>query len=125
MTALVAAAADLGVPATPHCYGDEGAKRAVRAGVRSIEHANLASSETLKMIEDAGTFLVPTQYTIVDDARNAFNQDHWTGAPASSRASSRRTSSTAPSGSPAAGSTSPSARTPACSRTATTGASSR
>lgn len=81
MTALVAAAADLGVPATPHCYGDEGAKRAVRAGVRSIEHANLASSETLKMIEDAGIFLVPTQYTIVDDARNAFNQDHWTGAP--------------------------------------------
>ncbi|MBO2465459.1 metal-dependent hydrolase family protein [Actinomadura violacea] len=82
MTALVGAAADLGVPATPHCYGDEGARRAVRAGVRSIEHANLASAQTLKMIEDAGVFVVPTQYTIVDDARNAFNEDHWKGVPA-------------------------------------------
>ncbi len=82
MTALVAAAADLGVPATPHCYGDEGARRAVRAGVRSIEHANLASAETLKMIEDAGVFVVPTQYTIITDARNAFNEGHWRGAPA-------------------------------------------
>ncbi|MFB4309504.1 amidohydrolase family protein [Actinomadura sp. GTD37] len=82
MTALVSAAADLGVPATPHCYGDEGARRAVRAGVRSIEHANLASADTLKMIEDAGVFVVPTQYTVVNDARNAFNEGHWRGAPA-------------------------------------------
>ncbi|MEU8343362.1 Imidazolonepropionase [Actinomadura meyerae] len=82
MTALVAAAADLGVPATPHCYGDEGARRAVRAGVRSIEHANLASAETLRMIEDAGVFVVPTQYTIINDARNAFNEGHWRDAPA-------------------------------------------
>ncbi|WP_106400652.1 metal-dependent hydrolase family protein [Actinocorallia populi] len=82
MTALVAAAADLGVPATPHCYGDEGARRAVRAGVRSIEHANLASAETLKMIEDSGVFVVPTQYTVIDDARNAFEEHHWKGVPA-------------------------------------------
>ncbi|WP_217711461.1 hypothetical protein [Actinomadura sp. NAK00032] len=61
MTALVAAAADRGVPATQHRYGDEGTKRAVRAGVRSIEHANLASSETVKMIEDAGIFVAPPQ----------------------------------------------------------------
>ncbi|MGV0634718.1 amidohydrolase family protein [Mycolicibacillus trivialis] len=69
MTALVATAADLGVPATPHSYGDEGIRRAVRAGVRSIEHGNLASSATLRMIEDAGVFLVPTQYAILTGAR--------------------------------------------------------
>lgn len=68
MTALVATAADLGVPATPHCYGDEGIRRAVRAGVRSIEHGNLASAAALRMIEDAGVFVVPTQYAILTGA---------------------------------------------------------
>ncbi|MFE1910050.1 amidohydrolase family protein [Streptomyces anandii] len=38
MDALVATAADLGVPCTPHAYGDEGVARAVRAGVRCVEH---------------------------------------------------------------------------------------
>lgn len=82
MTTLVATAADLGIPATPHCYGDEGVKRAVRAKVRSVEHGNLASPEALKMIEDAGIFLIPTQYTIIDDARKAFDDAYWKGAPA-------------------------------------------
>jgi tryptophan 2-monooxygenase len=45
MDLLVATAADLDVPVTPHSYGDEGIQRAVRAGVRSIEHGNLASAE--------------------------------------------------------------------------------
>lgn len=82
MTALVAAARDLGVPAAPHCYGDEGVKRAVRAGVRSIEHGNLASPEALRMIEDAGIFLVPAQYTVTTHARTAYDDAAWRDAPA-------------------------------------------
>ncbi len=82
MSVLVSTAADLGRPATPHCYGDEGVRRAVRAGVRSIEHGNLATAETLRLMEDEGVFLVPTQYTILDDAQNAFDDDHWHGLPA-------------------------------------------
>jgi imidazolonepropionase-like amidohydrolase len=59
MDVLVATARDLDIPVTPHSYGDEGIRRAVRAGVRSIEHGNLASPETLTMMQDAGVFLVP------------------------------------------------------------------
>jgi imidazolonepropionase-like amidohydrolase len=70
MDVLVATARDLDVPVTPHSYGDEGIQRAVRAGVRSIEHGNLASAETLTMMQDAGVFMVPTQYVIVSKARD-------------------------------------------------------
>ncbi|ORV19102.1 metal-dependent hydrolase family protein [Mycobacterium celatum] len=69
MDILVATATDLDIPVTPHSYGDEGIQRAVRAGVRSIEHGNLASAETLRMMEDAGVFMVPTQYAILSGAR--------------------------------------------------------
>jgi imidazolonepropionase-like amidohydrolase len=77
MNVLVATATDLGVPVTPHSYGDEGIRRAVRAGVRSIEHGNLASAETLRMMEDAGVFMVPTQYAIVSGARRGEDHPMW------------------------------------------------
>lgn len=77
MDALVATAADLDIPVTPHCYGDEGIRRAVRAGVRSIEHGNLASAETLRMMEDAGVFLVPTQYAILSGAQRGDDDPLW------------------------------------------------
>jgi tryptophan 2-monooxygenase len=70
MDVLVATARDLDIPVTPHSYGDEGIRRAVRAGVRSIEHGNLASTETLTMMQDAGVFMVPTQYLILSKARS-------------------------------------------------------
>lgn len=73
MDILVATAADLEIPATPHSYGDDGIQRAVRAGVRSIEHGNLASADTLRMMEDAGVYMVPTQYAIVSGARRDEN----------------------------------------------------
>ena len=85
MTALVATASDLGVPVTPHSYGDEAVKRGVRAGVRSIDHGNLASAEALKMIEDAGVFLVPTQYAVLTDAQHVDDDAYWSGKPAFKR----------------------------------------
>ncbi|AYF74165.1 amidohydrolase family protein [Nocardia yunnanensis] len=81
MDALVSTARDLGRPATPHCYGDEGVRRAVRAGVRSIEHGNLATAETLQMMVEHGVYLVPTQYTILDDARRVDDDEYWAGKP--------------------------------------------
>ncbi len=48
----------LGVAA--HAHGDEGGRAAVAAGVRSIEHGTYLSEETLSMMADRGTFLVPT-----------------------------------------------------------------
>ncbi|HET9874246.1 MAG TPA: amidohydrolase family protein, partial [Mycobacterium sp.] len=81
MDALVTTAADLGIPVTPHSYGDEGIQRAVRAGVRSIEHGNLASAATLRMMEDAGVFLVPTQYAILSGTRRADDDPFWAAVP--------------------------------------------
>jgi imidazolonepropionase-like amidohydrolase len=81
MDVLVATARDLDIPVTPHSYGDEGIRRAVKAGVRSIEHGNLASPETLRMMEDAGVFLVPTQHTILSGARRGKDDPIWLALP--------------------------------------------
>jgi tryptophan 2-monooxygenase len=81
MDALVATAADLGIAATPHSYGDQGIQRAVRAGVRSIEHGNLASESTLRMMQEAGVFMVPTQYAIVGGARRGDDDPLWAHVP--------------------------------------------
>ena len=43
-----------------HCHGAEAAKRAVRAGVDSIEHGTFLDDEALDMMKAHGTFLVPT-----------------------------------------------------------------
>jgi imidazolonepropionase-like amidohydrolase len=43
-----------------HAHGAEGAKRAVRAGVDSIEHGSFLDDEGLKLMKQHGTFLVPT-----------------------------------------------------------------
>lgn len=79
MDSLVATAADLGVPCTPHAYGDEGVARAVRAGVRSVEHGNLASAETLSLMQRQGVFLVPTQFMVVDALDHLDDDDYWQG----------------------------------------------
>ncbi len=85
MNVIVATAADLEIPVTPHSYGDEGIQRAVRAGVRSIEHGNLASPETLCMMQDTGVFMVPTQYTILSGARRDEGDALWAAMPEHSR----------------------------------------
>jgi imidazolonepropionase-like amidohydrolase len=60
LDAIVETAADLGVPVMAHAHGAEGIKRAVRAGVRSIEHGTYLDEEAATMMVEAGTWLVPT-----------------------------------------------------------------
>jgi imidazolonepropionase-like amidohydrolase len=43
-----------------HAYGGEGAKNAIRGGVRSIEHGMLLDDEALKLMVEQGTYWVPT-----------------------------------------------------------------
>ena len=43
-----------------HAHGAEGAKRAIRAGIDSIEHGTFLDDEALEMMKRRGTFLVPT-----------------------------------------------------------------
>lgn len=49
-----------------HAHGDEGAKAAVLAGARSIEHGTFLSDETLQLMKQRGTYLVPTFITLED-----------------------------------------------------------
>lgn len=64
------------VPVEAHAHGDEGAMAAVRAGVRSIEHGTYLSDETLALMKEKGTFLVPTYSTVVDLVEPGGDYDH-------------------------------------------------
>jgi imidazolonepropionase-like amidohydrolase len=61
---VVEEAAKAGVPVMVHAHGDEGIRAAVLAGARSIEHATYASEETLQLMKEHGTYLVPTLSSI-------------------------------------------------------------
>jgi len=45
-----------------HAHGAEGIKRAVRAGVRSIEHGSLIDDEAIELMAEHGTYLVADMY---------------------------------------------------------------
>ena len=61
---IVETAAEYGVPVMAHAHGDSGVRAAVEAGVRSIEHGTYASEETLLLMKERGTYLVPTLSSI-------------------------------------------------------------
>lgn len=56
--AAVEEAALYGTWVAAHAHGAEGAKRAVRAGVRSIEHGSLLDDEAIRLMREHGTWLV-------------------------------------------------------------------
>jgi len=47
-----------------HAHGAEAAKRAIRAGVDSIEHGSFLDDEALNMMKEHGTYYVPTLMAI-------------------------------------------------------------
>ncbi len=60
LKAAVDEAHSAGKPVAAHASTDEGIRRAVLAGVATIEHGTDASEETLKLMRERGTVLVPT-----------------------------------------------------------------
>ena len=58
--AVVATAKDYGFKVAAHCHGAEAMKRAVRAGVNSIEHGTLMDDEVMKLMKEHNTYYVPT-----------------------------------------------------------------
>jgi imidazolonepropionase-like amidohydrolase len=60
--AAVDEAALYGADVAAHAHGAEGIKRAVRAGVRSIEHGSLIDDEGIELMVAAGTYLVADVY---------------------------------------------------------------
>lgn len=57
---IVAIAKDYGFRVAAHAHGAEGMKRAVRAGVASIEHGTYMDAETIALMKQHGTYYVPT-----------------------------------------------------------------
>jgi len=62
MRAAVEEAGKVGILTSAHCTGLEGAQNAIRAGVRSVEHAQL-DRETAELMKQHGTFYCPTIVT--------------------------------------------------------------
>ncbi|WP_157126502.1 metal-dependent hydrolase family protein [Nocardia mikamii] len=62
LAAIVDEAHRAGIKVAAHAHGDAGIRACIRAGVDCIEHGSLASDDTLAMMVEHGTFLVPTSY---------------------------------------------------------------
>lgn len=60
LRALVETAKDYGFTVAAHAHGAEGIKRAVKAGVDSIEHGTFLDDEGIALMKQNGTWLVPT-----------------------------------------------------------------
>jgi imidazolonepropionase-like amidohydrolase len=58
--ALVAAAKDYGIPVAAHAHGKEGMRRAILAGVTTIEHGSFMDEELHALMKQHGTWYVPT-----------------------------------------------------------------
>ncbi len=60
IAAIVAAAEDYGFRVAAHAHGAEGMRRAVAAGVHSIEHGTYMSDDVMELMKDKGAWYVPT-----------------------------------------------------------------
>ena len=60
LRAIVDTAADYGMRVAAHAHGTEGMKRAVNAGVASIEHGTYMDDEVMRLMKQNGTYYVPT-----------------------------------------------------------------
>ncbi|MFQ5674827.1 MAG: amidohydrolase family protein [bacterium] len=58
--AIVETAKDYNMHVAAHAHGAEGMKRAIRGGVRSIEHGTLMDDEAIELFKKYGTYYVPT-----------------------------------------------------------------
>jgi len=69
--AAVEEAAARGTYVMAHVYTDEGVRRCLEAGVRSIEHANFVDEATVAMMAEHGAFYVPTFISLVQRVESA------------------------------------------------------
>jgi imidazolonepropionase-like amidohydrolase len=60
VAAVVQTAKDYGFHVAAHAHGAEGMKRAIKAGVTTIEHGTFLDDEAIELFKKHGTYLVPT-----------------------------------------------------------------
>jgi imidazolonepropionase-like amidohydrolase len=58
--AITTTAADYGFHVAAHAHGDEGMRRAVEGGVKTIEHGTYMSESTMDLMKKMNCYLVPT-----------------------------------------------------------------
>jgi len=71
LRAAVEEATARGTYVMAHVYTDEGVRRCLRAGVRSIEHANFVSQDTVAMMADHRVYFDPTFISLVQRIESA------------------------------------------------------
>ncbi len=67
LNALIDEAHALRLKVAAHCHGSEAAKRAIRAGVDSLEHGSFFDDEALEMMRAHGVYFVPTLMALVGE----------------------------------------------------------
>ncbi len=80
MQALVDEAHTHGRKVAAHAHGTAGIKRAITAGVDSIEHASFVDAEAIEMAKERGTYfsmdIYNTEYTIAKGAENGVPEEN-------------------------------------------------
>ena len=74
LKAIVDTAHDYGMKVAVHAHGEEGMRRAVEAGVDSIEHGTYMSKDVMRLMKKHGTYYVPTilaGVTVAERAQDA------------------------------------------------------
>lgn len=78
ITAIVEVANMYGVHTATHAHGTNGIKAAVRAGVTSVEHGMMLDDESVSLMVEHGTYIVPTiiaaERIIVNGEKNGMPQ---------------------------------------------------
>lgn len=69
--AITSTAKDYGFHVAAHAHGDEGMQRAIKGGVKTIEHGTLMSDETMNLMKQYDAYLVPTITAGKDVTANA------------------------------------------------------
>lgn len=60
LKAIIETAKDYGMHTAAHAHGTEGMKRAVLAGITTIEHGTKMTDEVMELMKQKGTYYVPT-----------------------------------------------------------------
>ncbi len=60
LAAVVAAAKDYNFHVAVHAHGAEGMKRAIKAGITTVEHGTYMDKEAMQLMKAKGSYLVPT-----------------------------------------------------------------
>ena len=75
--AIVKTANDYDFHVAAHAHGDEGMQRAIRGGVKTIEHGTKMSAETMDLMKEHDAYLVPTITAGKEVTQNAEIEDYY------------------------------------------------